>query len=374
MKKWSETGLLRNVVSQVRRNMNISQDPTFRVYPTLMFRGTIKLHGTNASIRRTDGQYFAQSRERILTLDSDNYGFASWVHRSILDPVFKAELDAMFNRVCSDPTVTVTIYGEWAGAGVQKNVGISKIDTVPHFFIFGAIMSALRTDEPLEIDIKDISATGLRDEDVDDTAIVGNEDDEDTSIIHTRVRNSLILNMETCDRVHNILQFPMFFVSIDFNAPQLAIDTITSLTEQVENECPVAKHWGIENGIGEGLVWECMDVLSSRLNFKSKGEKHAGGLSGPKVRNTVTIEPETLTKRRDLADYVCSAARLAQGLEHVPPTGLENMGRYIKWVSQDILKEESDTISASGFDWKDLTKHITEKVRLYFINAVNTQY
>ena len=48
--------------------------------PTLKFRGTVKLHGTNAGIVydfETD-DFTYQSRERVLTLTQDNAGFMQW--------------------------------------------------------------------------------------------------------------------------------------------------------------------------------------------------------------------------------------------------------------------------------------------------------
>ncbi len=38
-----------------------------------------KLHGTNAAIVFSGGEVYAQSRNRVLTVDSDNHGFASFV-------------------------------------------------------------------------------------------------------------------------------------------------------------------------------------------------------------------------------------------------------------------------------------------------------
>src|ERR1051325_7000074 len=55
----------------------LAQPKTWNL-PTLTFTGTVKLHGSNASIRV--GQDFVnyQSRNRTLTLESDNAGFALW--------------------------------------------------------------------------------------------------------------------------------------------------------------------------------------------------------------------------------------------------------------------------------------------------------
>ena len=52
--------------------------------PTVTFHGSVKLHGTNAAVcrplRGTVDDIFYQSRERIITPESDNAGFAMWAY------------------------------------------------------------------------------------------------------------------------------------------------------------------------------------------------------------------------------------------------------------------------------------------------------
>ncbi len=51
-------------------------------YPIYTFVGTTKGHGTNAATcyQKAFGSFWAQSRNRILTLDKDNAGFAAFAH------------------------------------------------------------------------------------------------------------------------------------------------------------------------------------------------------------------------------------------------------------------------------------------------------
>ena len=45
------------------------------------FYGTVKLHGTNASVVVDhEGNFYCQSRNRVITPENDNYGFAEWLH------------------------------------------------------------------------------------------------------------------------------------------------------------------------------------------------------------------------------------------------------------------------------------------------------
>lgn len=85
----------------------------FRPFPKIprLERGltiTEKIDGTNAAIGITDdGQMWCQSRNRIITPDDDNMGFARWV----------ADNESTLLELLG-PGVH---YGEWCGPGIQKN-------------------------------------------------------------------------------------------------------------------------------------------------------------------------------------------------------------------------------------------------------------
>ena len=68
---------------------------------------TEKLDGTNACVIIQDGSVVGvQSRKRFITPEDDNYGFAAWVYANN-DELLK--LGDGYH------------YGEWVGAGIQKN-------------------------------------------------------------------------------------------------------------------------------------------------------------------------------------------------------------------------------------------------------------
>lgn len=93
--------------------------PDFRPWPKTprLFRDVViteKLDGTNACvIVSEDGvDVAAQSRNRIITPDADNYGFASWVHKNAL--------------ALSDALGPGYHYGEWWGRGIQRGYGLNE--------------------------------------------------------------------------------------------------------------------------------------------------------------------------------------------------------------------------------------------------------
>jgi len=97
--------------------------------PTLTFTGTVKLHGTNAAVvySKEHGLY-AQSRERVLSIESDNAGFAFYVESN------REYFEKKFAQIMTEDYDTVVIYGEWAGCfqygtpillsdGTKKTIG-----------------------------------------------------------------------------------------------------------------------------------------------------------------------------------------------------------------------------------------------------------
>ena len=91
---------------------------TFEAWPKIarMNREMIvteKLDGTNAAIIITeDGRLATQSRNRLITPDDDNYGFAGWASRN---------RDALIEALGPGRH-----FGEWWGAGIQRRYGLQE--------------------------------------------------------------------------------------------------------------------------------------------------------------------------------------------------------------------------------------------------------
>lgn len=95
----------------------MSEEIEFRAWPKTprLFRDiTIseKIDGTNACVIVTEGgRVAAQSRKRLITPESDNYGFARWVHDNSDDLI---ELLGPGYH-----------YGEWWGSKIQRGYGLT---------------------------------------------------------------------------------------------------------------------------------------------------------------------------------------------------------------------------------------------------------
>jgi hypothetical protein len=321
MKKFPSIEQLRSIVRTVKQQHDYqgkdeNGDAIYQHtsnYPTLKFKGTVKLHGTNASIvKYSDGRLDYQSRERVLSLEQDNANFMMSMMGKDLNFLFSG---IEFDDYCA-------IYGEWCGGNIQKGVALNGLPKM--FVIFG-----IKVDDDW-IDLPDWK-----------------HDNE--------------------NGIYNILQFPTYDVEINFNNPELIQNKLIEETLAVENECPVGKFFGV-SGIGEGIVYKC--TTNPNLIFKSKGEKH----SVSKVKTLNAVDVESMAGIQEFADSVVTENRLEQGLGYLTEMRIEispkTTGEFLRWVVTDVLKEETDTIVANQFDMKKVKNAVVNKARMWFLNKI----
>lgn len=340
MHKFPSIEQFRNVIHQVRHKAYCvgkqeNGEPIFdydRKLPTLMFEGTVKLHGTNAGIvfNMETGEITYQSRERVLSLTSDNAGFMLWGMSQ--DNLWTHIFENIWVPV---DTKKIAIYGEWCGSGIQKGVAISQL---PKMFV---IFSVAAFDSEEKRTWLDFSEDEL-----------------------FKFENSSI---------YSIHDFPSYYVEIDFNYPELAQNKMIEITEAVEAECPVGKALGV-SGIGEGVVWTCITPgwISSRNWFKVKGEKHQTS----KVKTLNPVDIEAVQNIKSFVDATVTEARLEWALhnminEKLLPFEMKSLGDFIRICYNDVVKEEQDVIVASQIDPKKIGSAVANVARPWYINAFN---
>jgi hypothetical protein len=318
MKKYPSIEQFRNVIRNVRANHDykgktpegLSVYGHTENYPVLKFRGTVKLHGTNAGIVSYGNRVVFQSRERVLSLEEDNAGFMNAMHEKDLSFLFKG----------FHPSVYVAIYGEWCGGNIQKGVAINGLDKM--FVIFGVRVDDVWVELPSDLHNNEIG-------------------------------------------IYNILQFPTYEIDIDFNTPEMVQNQLIEMTISVEDKCPVGRFFSVE-GVGEGIVFTC--VTNHELKFKSKGEKH----SASKVKVLNAVDVEEMNDINQFVELTASKNRLEQGISFFNENNIlidsKNTGEFIKWVINDVLKEERDTLEASGLDEKKVKSAIVTKARMWFLS------
>jgi hypothetical protein len=296
----------------------------------LQFNGTVKLHGTNAAlvVSMSGGEpaITYQSRNNEITTETDNAGFANYMSQ-----IDKSVIIGIASGYLREGVEKVVLFGEWCGSGVQKGVAISELEKM--FVIFAV---KVFKDDPENGEWADLNPT------------VGS----------------------TAHRIFNSTLFETYSVDIDFNAPEMSVNKLVAITEQVEAECPVGKNFGV-SGVGEGVVWRCTDNPTSELWFKVKGEKH----SVTKVKKLVEVDTVKLGSIVEFVERVVTDARVKQGIDYLSEQGLDlsrkSTGQFLSWFFADIMKEESDVMEKSGLVKKDVSSRIGEKARGMFFAATD---
>ena len=283
--------------------------------PTVRFNGTVKIHGSNFGLacKIVDGEITItpQSRTRVKDGATGHFGFVEWVRRN--DDALR-EIYAEIAQV--HKLTDFTIFGEWAGKGIQNKVGTCELDKFAYVFdvydnIKGEYMPMLVGPEGCEM------------------------------------QSPLALIFQRPEiRMFSAVMFKRFSVAIDLADPMPGLTVMNELTESVEKRCPVAidiaRRDGVElkSTIGEGIVWKCGNQV-----MKTKGDKHSG--KGPRMK--ADIDPMMTAAIDDFIAYTVTEERV-QGVfdrikdEKGDEVMMSDLGKLMPALFEDIMDEEGDAI------------------------------
>lgn len=335
MKKFTHIEAFHAVVKYARY---VNGSPTVpadeQLHAPVVFRGTVKLHGSNAGVACLPEGLVAQSRTRSLAIGDDNYGFAAFVARPEVAAAIRSIEADIRAETGQPPDTRLTLFGEWCGPGLQKGVALNRLPDKQLVLFAVAVGEA---DEARYLDA--VPRLGDR------FAAVS---------------------------IFSILDGPVWEETVDFMRDETVaafVDKASALTEQVEARCPWGAKFGVE-GVGEGIVWTPIGPQFGRtdLYFKTKGEKHRNtGGKGVKI----PIDPQVLAGVAKFVEYAVTDNRLEQGLEVLGEMGkaveMKSMGDYLRWVGNDVKRECAAELEASGLEWKRVAKAVNAKARAFFI-------
>lgn len=317
--------------------------------PVLQLNGTVKLHGTNGGISLDkDGEYYAMSREQILSAAVDNAGFFVFSQKvkNHFYPILE-KIMVNYNFTNCDSIHSICIYGEWCGGSIKKGTALSNIDKT--FVVFG---------------IK----------------VIVNPRHKGQEHHSIWLNNSLLSRFE-CEElgVYDIHSFPTYQMELDLNNPEASLDQLEKITLDIENECPVVKelisrgHGKNRNNstIGEGVVWTA-SWQGELYRMKVKGEKHAVS----RAERIVEIDPVKVENVNAFVEYSCTENRLQQGIDVMLENGISlerrNIGCYVKWVIEDIVKEEIDVLAKNELCLVDVKGPIGKKASEFILSKINS--
>lgn len=213
----------RTIVKQVKQRVQyVGKDESgFAVYdngiilPKIKFKGTVKLHGTNAAVGLdNNGNFWCQSRERVLSIESDNAAFC--FNMTGISAKIISEMKTYFE---AEPNLIKVIYfGEWCGGNIQKGVALSQLDK--QFIGFNVY--------------KEYS---------------------DGTVVWSEFNRSNVFKSISLD-------FPTYEIEIDFEKPESSQNKLIEITTDVENECPVGKSFGVSDFV----KWVVSDVVKEETD------------------------------------------------------------------------------------------------------------
>lgn len=330
--KWTDTQQFHQVVRSLKQNAEHTGDDL----PTIVYKGKVKLHGTNAGIQiHPDGTVIAQSRSKALVDGEDNAGFGQWVKET--EDYWKS-LSVTFG--------TTVVYGEWVGPGV--NNGTSAHQIKEKIFAVFAVQFTEGDGVPKLY--------------------------TQPTMITVQLHNPVVPRPS---RVH-VLPWYGEGIGVDYSDPlsvSEATEKINKMVMDVEECDPWVKEtFGIE-GVGEGLVFYPVNLpedvrfsreYNTRLLFKAKGQKH----SVSKVKVAATSDPTRVASALEFAEFALGLPRLEQGVTEAcdDVVDLKKTGAFLKWIAEDVQKECSLEMEDSGLTWKDVSKYVSSRARDWYLN------
>ncbi len=325
----------------VRYVESLNADPEcperYKVRSPVSYRGTVKLHGSNAGVCCTAAGLSPQSRSRAITPGDDNYGFAHFVATEATSAAIRSIEASIREKKDVPPDAEIVLYGEWIGSGIQRGVALNHLPT-KQWVLFAVRM-----------------IHGEIDQYIDAVPSLGDALSE--------------------VQIYAITDGPRPSLTVDFSdiaSKMAALESATQATDEVEAMCPWAQRFGIE-GTGEGIVWSPTGrhAGNSSLFFKTKGDQH----KVTKSRDAKPkLDPEVLRSIDAFVEFALTENRLAQGLEALGemghPIGMRSMGHFLKWVGLDVKRECALELEENDLEWKLVAKAVTQRARGFFNEAV----
>lgn len=335
MKKFTHIESLAKVVRTMSlRNKEAKCPEWLKIFTPVTFRGTVKIHGTNAGVALTPEAVIPQSRRKVVTPEDDSHGWARFVSGEAQTAALR-EIEQRIRQASElADTDKLTLFGEWCGPGILKGCGVHKLPN-RQYVLFAAVVN--EGDDARYLDA---------------VPKLGDEFAE--------------------ANIYSIMDAPTWEMTIDFSdraSLQAAADKATRYTAEVEKQCPWAARFGAE-GTGEGIVWIPVGSHWGRtdLYFKTKGIKHK--VTKPK-RERVAIDPEKLASVEAFVDFSVTENRLQQAVAYLceqgSVLGLKSTGPFLKWMAGDIQRECAAELEANDLSWKEVVKGINNRSRNWFM-------
>lgn len=320
--------------------------------PTLKFMCSEKIHGTNAGVSYTNScGFWVQSKERILEIDNDNQACARFATEN--QEEWMELINSLANEFNIDlDTKIITIYYEWAGGSIT---GKSALTGLPKSSVIFQHFKVSALEPTYDVNMKETDFIWL------ETCLT------DVDPIKEWIENKDI-------GIYNIMNSKHWEIEVDFNNAEENFKQFQDLVNEViEPISPLGKLLGKDNNVGEGLVgiFEFNGIL---FRMKVKGSKHIKGKAKPLP--PVDKEEEN-RKILFVNDYCCTISRLDQAFNEIfdinsieftskKMNAKKKTGDFIRWILDDVKKEEQRSLKKFDLTFDDVHKYITKSAQIWF--------
>lgn len=350
---WTKIRSFHNVIGQNRKIKNS------KTSKNIIFKGKIKLHGQNAGI--TIGEPDSgECKPNVVTQTRRHIVGKEFAAGEVVFPLnvdFFENLWFHFRKTFqSDEMQKIkqfTIFGEWCGKGIQKNVAVSEVNE-KIFAIFAINFGTFLMVNPDEI----LNFMTMN----------------QTIAIPSRI---FILPWQTNEFI------------IDFKHEEKLSSVLDEIDELVNKYCQcdpwVEETFGIQ-GLGEGLVLypiskfiqtehkeftflSCFDF--GKFGFKAKGEQFR--VVENKKSATLKVPKPGCPAVISFVHMICTEARLQQGVTEVNAIARPDIGDLMKWIYKDVQNECGLELEESGFTFKMIRKELGRRIKDWFFDQCDTK-
>lgn len=345
---YPETVQFRQTITYVRQNIGYGIGDRPKQLPTLKFTGTVKLHGSNVAIGYQQNMgYWFQSRNRVLSATSDHAGFVEHMD-SLVETYFNEYVffSCPTIREYSEQGATIVIYGEWCGDNIQGQANVAITGLPKMFVIFKIkIIRHMQVSRRTGVNVQEKY-----------------KDNRDGFWLDPEEWSNVKWHEHS---IYNIYDFPTYEINIDYNNPEFSQNTLTKITEDVERQCPVGTYFN-RIGCGEGIVWTEWKETHGALTFKVKGREYSI------VNSKILVPTHTLkfNSAQDFIEYACTINRMKQAYncihDELASVEAKDFSIFVRWLTEDIIKEEKDTMDVAHINPKDLIRLVTSKSQTWF--------
>lgn len=321
-----------------------------RHQPEFILRPKVKLHGVNLGIGVGPEGGWIQSRKTVLSAqdDLDN------AHKS-LSAVMERLLAARAEEVAHGHRILV--FGEWAGAGIQKKDAVTAIGRKAFFpFLVAVTPPDYAETDDVRADRRAVSAYTAPEQ---IRRLIGFEDD-------------MVIVLPWAGPA-------VRFSSDDLDATGRVLDAVNASAEAVGEQDPFIKAmFGVE-GPGEGLVFvpdTATGAVSledySNLTFKAKAERHRVKASA----KAATVRAEIPANALAFADAFATENRMEQMLSEKlgGEADKRRTGEFVKAVVSDVMKESVPERAALGVDDKVISGLISKRASAWFVERAENSW